>query len=301
MGPCTLVNLVEREFEVDGDVVDAGVQPADWYDMIDDFIPVASYERVALIARHDAGTDFHANIVAAAIADQDGLGSVDRTRRRYVDGLDLVARQADDAARLRGAYDLAKSYLVAARQRLRTEGRRDPTFGEFAASIALERVVPSFKAAHMLYLMGHRFDGDTVTRSMLEQVAWAYVAGQLETKAEVAALRPTKAITAFKRDLFPKAGPLLSELTSSAHLDLEGHRSVFERVRGRGAITVRSGGWQHGAALLLMLGDMWTAAWETSQFDFLDERQAVERPIGTFTLSEERPLLTATREYLRDA
>lgn len=242
-----------------------------WYAALDELVPVGGGAHVAFIRRSDVGTELHANVQAAVVVAFARLRSVDDVRARYMDG-EAITGGMDDIADLDAlcdSYRLAADSMEAARTRLNPDGRPDPTLGVFAAEIALSRLSASFKSAHLLYRLGHVTDGHAIMRVILEQIAWAYVAGGLQDEAELAALQPTKMISRLK-DLYPGAGRIYGVLNSKTHLEIGEHRRRVERGRDQLRIVQTEPAALEGSSVLLVLCDIWLAVWEATQADFLD-------------------------------
>lgn len=271
----------------------------DWYDAIDDLYPITSVQRVAFIQRRDAGSDFHAHVVAAMAAADGRLTSVDHARRTYVDLDELRGSAQQDLASdvLREAYGLVVHSITFARRSLQPSPDDPPALGEFAASVALERLVASFKSAHLLYQLGHRTDADAVVRVILEQVAWAFMAVGEDEQERLARLQPTKAIKGLER-LYPTARSLYRQLSSIAHLGLRQHQKRFERADGKNLITQREPTVVHGTVAILLLCDIWLAVWEVSQARHLSRLDQVVLAEEDYRLVPDRPFKSQMMEQI---
>lgn len=273
-------------------------EPMDWYDIIDDFVAVASPLRVALIPRWDAGTDFHVNVAAAMVAANMDLTSVDYARRTYLDEQSIRAKPPTSGADLlRESYRLGQAHIAWTLERFDRD-RAPATLGEFAAAVAMQRLVTTFKSTHVLYQLGHPTDADAVARVLLEQVAWASQAATLRDNAELEALRPTSSITFLKR-IYPRAGVLYGLLSRGAHVDIHGHRAVFNALPEGNTITVREPSVERGSMALLHLADAWATAWESGQSRHMDVLVSVVRNNSGFVLNPERPFKATVNEHLK--
>lgn len=276
--------------------------PTNWYDALDELHPIASVQRVAFIQRRDVGTDFHVNVRAAMAAADGRLSNVDHARRTYVDAgaVRAQAEQTRASDLLLASYRLAANAIRDARRRLEPDRGRDPTLGEFAASIALERLVASVKSIHLLYRLGHRTDADAVARVIVEQIGWAHVAAPLDDLDQIDRIKPSKTISSLKA-LYPTAGDLYGQLTETAHLDLAQHQARFERGDGTNRITQQEPTLVHGTLALLILADMWLAVWESSQARYLSSLHHITSGEAGFTLRPDRAFKTAMLEHIRRA
>jgi hypothetical protein len=270
----------------------------DWYDVIDDFLAVPFGERTVLIPREDAGSDLHINVLAAVAAKKLRLESVDEVRRHYIDE-EIVKElpQPFEGDLLREAYDKGLAYVTEAMHRLDPEKDATVTLGEYAASIALERLTVSFKSVHILYLMGHRVDGDAVARVIVEQCAWALEAATKDSVTQIDRIKPQSVLGRLK-ELYPKAGRFHGILTKSTHLDLRGHKSLFEVRNNRGVITLREDVLDHGCLVLLHLADLWAATYEATQAPHQTTLVAIVDDGDGYALDEDRSFLATIRDHM---
>lgn len=272
----------------------------DWYDLIDDFYPVAGLLDTVLIARDRAGSDLHAGVSAAIAAAAGGIRSLDWARKAYVDEerLQGASSSVHDSDLLRHAYATSLTALREARSKLApTEAGATP--GEFAASVALERFPQTLKSVHMLYRMGHRVDGDTVARAGLEQLAWALAVSTAVSGSGLEAVKSTASITTLKR-LYPAAGRLYGRLSQSAHMDVWEHIGLVSTVSGRSAIEMREDALEWGSLILLRLGDAWLAVWEATQRVHLPSLEHVTSREDRLQLIGDRPFAQKAAAVSRD-
>jgi len=247
-----------------------GLGAADWYEMIDDFIPVASMMHVVLIPRRARGTSLHINTQAAVAATGGRLSSLAYAKRAYVDESQITENHRPTAPDLlREVYASCLQHMDKAMNQLQANGPRPPTLGEFAGSVALERLRPSFKSAHLLYRIGHWIDADTVARLILEQIAWASAIPRIDAEDELRSIRSSRAVTGLSR-LWPQAGRLYGELSEAAHLNLRQHHRFVGHLDHRTTITVRELALEHAVSVLLALSDMFVIVWEATQAPFLN-------------------------------
>lgn len=184
-----------------------------------------------------------------------------------------------------------------ARRRLEPDRGPDPTLGEFAASIALERLVASFKSVHLLYRLDHSTDADAIARVIVEQMGWAHVAAPLDDLDQIDRIKPPKTITSLKT-LYPTTGDLYGQLTRTTHLDLAQHQARFERRDGTNRITQQEPVLIHGTLALLILADVWLAVWESSQARYLASLHHVTLAESGFALRPDRAFKTAMLRHV---
>lgn len=270
----------------------------DWYDIIDNFYPVAGFIDTVLIHRERAGSQLHVNVAAAIAATAGRLKSLDGARRSYIDEDRLRSQSFREQAidLLRQAYVASLAAIREARANL-SPPERGPTLGEFYASIALERLETTMKSVHLLYMLGHRVDAEMVARAVLEQVAWAFVVSGSATEAEVGRVRASASVSKLKQ-FYPGAGQIYGQLSRSVHLDVQGHGCLATtQPDGRVALHVREDALQAGTTMLLRLTDVWLAVWEATQVDHLPTLNSIERVGGGLALRDDRPFLRIVREH----
>lgn len=270
-----------------------------WYQTFDRLHPVLGPLSVAFIDRRQAGSDLHRYVLAALVAADSGLRSLDHVMRNYVgDAPTNVASIAEDETDvLLETYELVVRSMSAARERLVPNESTPPTLGEFAASIALERLAASFKSAHVLYRLGHCTDGDAIARVILEQSAWAYSAGPHDSIESVEGIRPSRAVTKL-RELHPDAGRLYGFLSKRVHLDVSVHRESFWRDGDRNLIAVTQQCLEHACGVLLRLCDIYLAVWDATQAPHLSSLESVVREGDVVQLRGDRPFKARANEQL---
>jgi hypothetical protein len=102
------------------------------------------------------------------------------------------------------------------------------TMGQFAAGAALMRLHSSFTTLALLARFGFGFEAASVSRLILEQIAWVY-AVRNHVDRSLLGVSPTHSITGL-RTLIPWAGHLYGTLSDYAHIDPElGNEYVSRR------------------------------------------------------------------------
>jgi hypothetical protein len=144
--------------------------------LLENFEIVGNSLAIALVRRPVVPPSLRENIWAAIVASTSGLSSLDYAKRKY----GLGDPKPETAAPVMKAYELyiesytaAKEYLYVTIKKLQPEGGPPLELGVFGASLVLERLPDSFFSAHILYLLGQRYEGHAVSRLILEQIAWA--------------------------------------------------------------------------------------------------------------------------------
>lgn len=263
--------------------------------LLEDFVGVA--DRV-LVGRMDADR-LGPPLKAAVIAQTMRLKSIDYALRRYVlpNQESQVTSEAAPFHSYIAAYQASKRYIFERLGSLVTEGRRDPTVGEFGASIALERLPHSFFSAHLLYRLGHRYEGHAVSRHILEQIAWAYAAGPFDDVDSIASIVTTRTISSLNKFL-PKAGKLYGFLSHKTHIDYSSHFDFLHTQDGKSAIWLTQPEYAEYADVLLSLADMFGAVWEATQLHFVVSPEAVRVQGEHVALNEGRPFISISRTLL---
>ncbi|WP_271177461.1 hypothetical protein [Leifsonia poae] len=239
-------------------------------------------------------TSLPRNLRAAAIASAMGLSSLDYARRTYTH---------DEAPAKPTAAELYLRAYFASRDHMRrtlnsmgefTEGEN---YGAFAAAVALQRLDSGFRAAHILYRLGLNIEGDTISRQILEQIAWALAASKLSSLDEIDAVSASYSINQLKK-LVPGTGQLYGALSDIAHAGLAQHQEAVELgPDDRGRIVFARGRLAVSAAILVRLADTWVAVCEYTQRDIVTEfRALVSR--DDLTLSPNRPFLIESQALL---
>ena len=167
--------------------------------LLEDFEIVGNIRKFALIHKRDYSSNLRDNIQAAITAETLRLSSIDYAKKRYCKTNSKDIHKTTSVDLYIKAYYIAKEYMRDLVRGLETEDRPLPTNGVFGAGLALERLRYSFFSAHLLYRLGHRYEGHAVSRLILEQIAWAYAAYTLDDVDTIANIKTTKAITTLKK------------------------------------------------------------------------------------------------------
>lgn len=266
-------------------------------DLLEDFDYVATRQHMALIRRSEANTSFGDNIRTAVNASTMRLRSLDYARSRYVDDVPAPER-TDKHVPYVLAYKAAKEHVLRTIRKLRTEGRREPTVGVFGASLVLERLPSSFFSAHLLYRLGHKYEGHAVSRLILEQIAWAYAACKSDDMEFIEAISPTQSVGVLKRFL-PSMGRLYGFLSLKTHIDYASHEEFLGVAGDKNCVRHARPDFKEYAETVLALADAHSVVWEYSQAEYIDEFNSVEPgPDSAFVPAPARPFLKTIAELL---
>lgn len=201
---------------------------------------IAGNRLAIALLRRPVWPSLRENINAAIVASTMSLSSLDYAKKRY----GLPDLEPETEGPMMKAYELyiksytaAKEYLYETIKKLQPEGVPPPELGVFGASIVLQRLPDSFFSAHILYLLGHRYEGHAVARLILEQIAWAYAA-VTATNIDIRRIVTTKAISQLKKEL-PAAGKLYGYLSKKTHIDYSDHHE-FLFVENRRNVILRT-------------------------------------------------------------
>lgn len=236
------------------------------------------------------------NLRAAAVASALGLSSLDYARRTYTH--EEQPPEPTAVATYLQTYLLAKRHMRDTLEALGTfSDSAEGNFGPFAAAIALQRLNSGFRAAHILYRMGLNIEGDTISRQILEQIAWALVASKLATLEEIDQVSASYSINELKK-LIPRTGQFYGALSDIAHAGLAQHRDVVEVGPGeRGHIVFARGRLSVSAAIVVRLADAWVAVCEYTQRQVVTEFRALKSQ-DDLTLADDRPFLVASQRLI---
>ncbi|ACB50421.1 hypothetical protein cce_1070 [Crocosphaera subtropica ATCC 51142] len=185
---------------------------------------------------------------------------------------------------------MAKNYIHEARKRLITSERDNPDMGVFGSSLVLERLESTLFSAHLLYSLGNVYEGHAVSRVMLEQIAWAYEASELNDREAISKIKPNQAISKLKKFL-PKVGKLYGYLSKHTHIDYHRHHEFIKVENNQNMVVLGQERLDECAMVLLNLADIFVAVWECSQRDYLNEFIAIEYKDNIVNLLENRAFL----------
>jgi hypothetical protein len=265
------------------------LQTFESYDVV--AAPVAG---VVLYSARWRSTSLPRNLQAAAAASGLGLTSLDYARQKYT--REETPSQSSDVDFYLEAYFAAQTYMTETLDSL-GEYCEGENYGSFAAAVALQRLGSGFRAAHILYRLGLNIEGDTISRQILEQIAWALAASKLATLEEIEEVSASYSITGLK-DLIPGTGRFYGALSDIAHASLAEHRESVELgPNDRGRIVLARGRLATSAAILLRLADAWVAVCEYTQRDITSTFRALVS-CGDLRVAANRPFLEVAQRLV---
>ncbi|MBI5204594.1 MAG: hypothetical protein HZA11_06725 [Nitrospirae bacterium] len=270
-------------------------------DLLEDFEIVGTINEIVLKKRYQSWPTFTENIYAAIVASTLRLSSIDYARSQYCKRILDDEDEPDSSLSLKyvNAYKSAKDYMEKLIDRLSPEGKDEPSYGIFGASLVLERLQSTLFGAHLMYSLGNRYEGHAVSRLMLEQIAWAYEAFTLDDLDKVKKIVTTKAISKLTK-FIPWCGRLYGFLSQKTHIDYENHIEFLRTENGKNVILHGQAAHYEYAQVILCLADLFGIVWEMSQFHYLKETEAVQFRKGIYSARENRPFRKTIEHHLLD-
>jgi hypothetical protein len=266
-------------------------------ELLEDFDVLGNGQHLVLVRRGEHLTYLRENVGAALVASTLHLKSLDYAKRRYCEPENGEADLDPVAESYLAAYHSAKSYVTRLLEKLETEGHPDPTVGVFGASLALARLPPSFFCAHLLYRLGHHYEGHAVSRLILEQIAWAYAAHKFDDRNAVAKIETTRAISHLKH-FDPDVGPLYGFLSKKTHIDYSSHGEFLHAERGKIAVAHSQPRFAECGQTVLFLADLFGIVWELSLLPYIEKPEAIVLGKDGPIRNSERPFLKTMNEHL---
>lgn len=273
-------------------------------DLLEDFELVGFGQYSALIPRRDFDSHSHLrkNILAALLTSKLRLSSIDYTRNRYCSEDDEDdSLHNNEVMRLTqryiSAYMTSKGYISTMLSKVSAVPKEAERFGAFGASVALMRLQDSFFSAHILYQLGHQYEGHAVSRLILEQIAWAYSASQLDDAADSKRLVTTKCVSKLT-ELNEGYGRLYGILSGKTHIDARNHREFLRIEDGVGVVLLTHSNFAEYAFVMLALADLFGIVWEISQAPHIQNFEATEIKNGVRSIWKDRPFREKINEHL---
>ena len=273
------------------------------HELLEDYEIISSNLYTALIPRYFNVRTLHQNVEAAIIATSYGLSSIDYAKKRYcsLDSIEAEIEESNEIGEYGGyinSYKAAKKHILNMISKGSDENLSLPSNGVFGAGLVLERLVFSFFCAHLLYSLGHRYEAHAVARLILEQIAWAHTAYQLEDIADIKKIVTTKAISNLKKT-HPACGRIYGFLSKKTHIDYKSHFEFLRVENGKNVILHTQNEYYEYAEIVLHLADLYGIVWEVSQHDYLTELESIEISNGDYSIKENRPFLNIMNGHLR--
>ena len=271
-------------------------------DLLEDFEVVGTVAEIALISRQPERTALHENMHAAIVASTFGLTSIDYAKRKYFSS-QKDFRPHPSSTELShvyiNAYLACKRYVRRMIEKINTDGLPQPSNGVFGASLVLERLPYSFFSAHMLYRLGHRYEGHAVARLILEQIAWAYAAYTMDDKEDIDRIVTTKSISRLK-NFVPETGMLYGFLSDKTHIDYRNHKEFIQTDTGKNVVVYAQPMFKEYAIVMLNLADLFGIVWEVSQLDYLPDVKTIQVSGDDIDLNPTRPFLVEKQISLEE-
>lgn len=268
---------------------------------LEDLEMIAHSDWFSVAATFDCPEPARSELLAVAVARRLGLKSIDYTRRAYVDSRDVRrgqrdARQADAIAITREAKQAVRTAI----ERAMTIRDKPGHVGMFAAGAALARLPITFRMATLAVRNGFHFEGNLLTRMILEQLAWMAAVHTLadDSLFDVA---PQACIPALKA-YFPYAGRTYGLLSKAAHIvPSTTLRYIDFPESGKPMITLKSFEYARDDAFnILLVADMYAVM---SEVIFVRQRSGFTHisltEDGAITLRSDRPVLQRLRHWER--
>lgn len=169
--------------------------------------------------------------------------------------------------------------------------------GVFGAALALERLPYSLFSAHLLYELGHRYEGHAVSRFILEQIAWACAAFPMDSVRDIKKIVTTQTVSMLKNTV-PFSGRLYGYLSKNTHIDYKNHHEFLSIQNGRNVIQYTHLEYYEYAQVVLYLADIFGIVWELSQREYLNEFESIAMVGGIWTVKADRPFKEVIKEHL---
>jgi hypothetical protein len=268
--------------------------------LLEHFEPIGAGQHFALIPSCDLDSTLRENVTAAVVASMLNLSSIDYARRKYCPEAVVGSDTATTAARRRyiEAYMASKRYIATMLSKV-SPTDVDPSLGSFGAAVTLMRLERSFFSAHILYQLGHKYEAYAVSRLILEQIAWAYSAYELNHLEDIKNLATTKCIGRLKQ-LNPKCGRLYGVLSKKVHIDYESHGEFLRVVDEDSVVLTTHFDFDEYAVVILFLADLFGIVWEISQASHIQRFEAIQFDDGVYSIRTDRPFKRIFDEQLAE-
>lgn len=266
-------------------------------ELLENFDVIATFRHIALVPGSSNLDDLNENVNAALIATTMGLKSIDHAKRRYVESKEERPEKFHSLGAYNEAYKHAKNYINVIMRKASTQGHPPATVGVYGAAIVLQRLQSSFFCSHLLYNLGHKYEGHAVSRLILEQIAWAYTAYPLTDLEHVKKIETTKSIGNLK-SLVPDVGRLYGYLSTKTHIAYDSHNEFLTESNNKGALFMSRGLYYEYAQVILHLADLFAVVWEMSQFPYINGPEAVKMGDCGLEIDSSRPFSKLKPELL---
>jgi len=268
-------------------------------ELLEDYeVAGAGTRHMALVPNFPTNKTLINNVQAAVTASHLRLQSIDYAKKKY------CRNRTGDKSKNKGvvseyinAYKSAKKHIEKEISRVITEGTTLPSNGVFGASIVLERLITSFFSAHLLYRLGNEYEAHAVSRLILEQIAWAYVAYPFDNISDIEKITTTKTISELKK-ITPECARLYGFLSKKTHIDYNSHIEFLQVQDERNVILLSRSEYYDYAKVILTLADLFGIVLEISQFDYMSKAESVNKRGNIFVVKQNRPFLKVIEKHL---
>ncbi|MFZ2487805.1 MAG: hypothetical protein WAZ19_06745 [Anaerolineae bacterium] len=272
-------------------------------DLLENFELVGFGHYSALIPKDDFNTNLRANVEAALLATNFDIG-LDYAKKKYGskhqkninDEKKVILRNAQ---RYIECYLISKYYVESMISKVSSAPEGAERLGSFGAAAALVRLQYSFFSAHILYELGHQYEGHAVSRLILEQIAWAYSAYELDNIDAIKKLVTTKCIGKLN-ELIPTCGRFYNELSNGVHIDYKNHADFLRIKDGTGVILFTHTDFAQYGFIMLRLADLFGIVWEISQAPHIFDFEATMIKNGICIVNKDRPFIKIANERLAE-
>jgi hypothetical protein len=216
------------------------------------------------------------------------LSSVDYTLKRYLKDVsyaDVGSTRPDTAL----AEDLIREVETVWASVRKLGSREGEPIGTMLADVTFSRLRPTFRTLLTLAHRGLLFEGCSVARLALEQIAWAVAVFDDEDYESVKRRRAQTSISDLSR-LYLGAGRLYGWLSEHSHWAYDAHIKVLSEHKGQVATLYAS--WRHKVvifALTALLVDIFATMLEFAYRDRFASFRYVIAESETFKVSPDRP------------
>ena len=268
-------------------------------ELLEDYeIAGAGTSYMALVPNYPTNKTLINNVQAAVTASHLRLHSIDYAKRKYCeDRVEDKSKNKGVVSEYINAYKSAKNHIEKEISRSMTEEKSLPSSGVFGAYLVLERLVASFFSAHLLYRLGNEYEAHAVSRLILEQIAWAYVAYPFANLSDIQKITTTKTISELKK-ITPECARLYGFLSKKTHIDYNSHIEFLQVQDERNVILLSRSEYYDYAQVILTLADLFGIVWEISQFDYMSKKESVKKRENLFIVKQNRPFLKIIENHL---
>lgn len=255
------------------------------------------------IVHSSKGPTARNKIVAASLSEEVGINSVDYVLKRYLKkGPAQSEQEPTKHERERqiylSSYYKSKDYLLRMFNKLETNSRPEPQLGQFGAALVIERLPITLFSAHLLYDLGHRFEGHAISRYALEQIAWAFSIRDMNDVDSIKKVNSTKSISELKK-LSPDVGRMYGMLSDKVHANYDDHWDFIRIWNERNLILYSDYRFDEFSHIIMTLADLGGAVYEITQHNYIDEVESIKSVLSDVKLDDQRPFLVEIQKTMQ--